>query len=238
MVIKATYNRNSEPKENQVLIYNEASQLMEWGPIDKLVNKTEINIIDSADAGQTQFTISSIVDSEERVHVFRNGEEVSFTSSGYTITLDSAADSGDEVRISHVLDSAQHLGIMYWHQNRPSFDSNYDSIRWGTLINLVDSTPTRHQDIPMYDSDTQRMSWGRAPTMVSVIFGEFGDVGGSRTYDSAVAGSYISGTGGSVTGGGLSGQSLSSGVLLGPLDGSSITINAVEGDIVILSRPV
>ena len=237
-MIKATYNRNSEPKENYVIVYNEASELMEWGQINKLIDKTKIHIFESADSGQFQFTISSQVDSSaHRVSVFRNGNPVSFNAVGYNIILDSAADSGDEIRVSHILDSAQHLGVIYWNRDR-EFGFNNDSIRWGTLVDLVDSTPTRHQDIPMYDSDTRRMSWGRAPTMVSVIFGEFGDAGGSRTYDSAVAGSYISGTGGSVTGGGLSGQSLSSGVLLGPLDGSSITINAVEGDIVIVSRPV
>lgn len=232
----ATYNQNSDPEQNKVLVYNEASNLMEWGYVNKLIDKTHITVYDSADSGQTSFSINTSIDSDERVSVFRNGTAVSFTGSGFTVTLDSAADAGDEIRISHVPDSAAHLGVMYWTRNRVGL-KKYDSVQWGTLVDLVDSTPTGG-DIAIYDSSTQRMTWGRAPTMVSVIFGEFGDAGGSRTYDSAPSGSYISGTGGSVTGGGLSGQSLSSGVLLGPLDGTSITISAVEGDIVIVSRPV
>lgn len=88
----------------------------------------------------------------------------------------------------------------------------------------------------IYDSASGKMKWGSS-AFVSVIFAKFGDAGGERTYDSASVGSYISGTGGSVSGGGLSGQSLTSGKVFGPLDGTSLTITAVEGDIVIVSKP-
>lgn len=223
------YNNNNQPKENEILVYNEASDLMEWMPLNQAVDKTYITKL-VADSGQTVFSLTTHTDSQDRVSVYVDGVAKSFTLGNNLITLDSALDSGDILKVSQVPDSAANLGVIYWN-------AATDSVRWGTLVDLVDSTPSGG-DIAIYDSSTQRMTWGRAPTMVSVIFGEFGDAGGERTYDSAPSGSYISGTGGSVTGGGLSGQSLSSGVLLGPLDGTSITITAVEGDIVIVTRPV
>jgi hypothetical protein len=258
----ATYNQNSEPEQNKVLVYNEASQLMEWGPINKLIDKTHISIFE-ADSAQTSFTINTLIDSEERVVVYRNGTAVSFSATGYTVTLDSAADSGDEIRISHVPDSASHLGIMYWTRNRVGL-KKYDSVNWGTLIDLVDSTPDNlgiayynaadstnrmswgtlvdlvdstpaHQDIPMYDSDTRRMSWGRAPTMASAIFAI--DVSDVNT--TPPAGSYVSGYG-TVSGGGLSetGIPMAEGTIYGPTDGTEITVSGSPGDYFLVTQPV
>lgn len=105
-----------------------------------------------------------------------------------------------------------------------------------TITYDTTSTPS-DGDALIYDSASDKMKWA-STGFISVLFSEFGDAGGEYTYDSAAVGSYISGSGGSVSGGGFSGQSLTSGKVFGPLDGTSLTITGVEGDIVIVSRPV
>ena len=260
----ATYNKNSIPKENQVLVYNEASELMEWGSINKIIDKTYITIHDSADSAQTIFSrhLTEEFDSDDRVYVYVNGELKSHTLSGKTIVLDSAVNRGDEVRIAETPDSAEHLGIMYWNRNR-TLDSNFDSVRWGTLIDLVDSNPEHlgifyfdssnparrmkfgtlvdlvdsspaHQDVPMYDSDTRRVSWGRASTMASAIFA----IDTVDINTTPPAGSYVSGYG-TVSGGGFaSAFPMEEGVIYGPTDGTQITVSGSPGDYFLVTQPV